>query len=225
MTAADAIKLVDPTAKVYEWGRKESGLGYWVAGNGWETGITYSADRAWELATAIVAVFAVKETAQNRPHHYFAPPSAAAAPGADTSGQRRNCCRLRFVQTAYLERRGSQAQHESECATMIRRFRPRRLTITEAAVEKVMPMVPAVPMVHSPQTLFAWDALRLVQMCCAESKGQYLCIHCGLLSADPTEPTNHSAACPCRAVLEDVRGFVTREDKGTVSTFPVMNDL
>ena len=95
---------------------------------------------------------------------------------------------------------------------MIRCFRPRRLTITEAAVEKVMPMVPPAPMVHSPQTLFAWDALRLVQMCCAESNGQHLCIHCGLLSADPTEPTNHSADCPCRAVLEDVRGFVTREE-------------
>jgi hypothetical protein len=50
MTIRDTVKLVDPTSKVCTWGNELDGQGYWVKGNGWETKITYSEERAWELA-------------------------------------------------------------------------------------------------------------------------------------------------------------------------------
>lgn len=55
MTIQDAVKLVDETAKVCIWGNERDGQGYWIKGSGWETKITYSVDRAWELAGEIIS--------------------------------------------------------------------------------------------------------------------------------------------------------------------------
>lgn len=54
MTAAGSIKLIDPNATVREWGNKRDGLGFYIKGTGWETKITYSIDRAWELAVDLL---------------------------------------------------------------------------------------------------------------------------------------------------------------------------
>ena len=54
MTTAGSIKLIDPNATVCEWGNKRDGLGYWIKGTGWETKITYSIERAWELAAELL---------------------------------------------------------------------------------------------------------------------------------------------------------------------------
>jgi hypothetical protein len=51
MTAAGSIKLIDPDASVCEWA---NGDGYWIKGTGWETKITYSIERAWELAVELL---------------------------------------------------------------------------------------------------------------------------------------------------------------------------
>lgn len=50
MTREDAVKLIDPTAQLNTWGNPKDGVGYWVKGSGWETKITYSAERAWDIA-------------------------------------------------------------------------------------------------------------------------------------------------------------------------------
>ena len=55
MTVQDTVTLVDGTAKVCIWGNERDGQGYWIKGNGWETKITWSIDKAWELAETIIA--------------------------------------------------------------------------------------------------------------------------------------------------------------------------
>ena len=47
MTIQEAVKMVDETAEMMTWDN-----GFWIKGNGWETKITYSEQRAWELAEA-----------------------------------------------------------------------------------------------------------------------------------------------------------------------------
>ena len=56
LNAQQIVKLVDETAKCCPWGSE----GYWVKGSGWETKITYSEQRAWELAVEAVASLAVR---------------------------------------------------------------------------------------------------------------------------------------------------------------------
>jgi hypothetical protein len=54
MAHKDEVLLLDPTAQLKVWGSPNIptiGQGFWVKGNGWETKITYSEDRAWELAS------------------------------------------------------------------------------------------------------------------------------------------------------------------------------
>ena len=51
MTIQEAVKMIDPTAKFYNWSEGSTG---WIKGNGWETKITYSEQRAWELAEEII---------------------------------------------------------------------------------------------------------------------------------------------------------------------------
>jgi hypothetical protein len=48
------VLAIDPTAKLIKW-NGDSPKGYWVSGNGWETKVTYSEARAWELAYAEVS--------------------------------------------------------------------------------------------------------------------------------------------------------------------------
>jgi hypothetical protein len=50
VTRKEAVNLIDPTAKLNTWSSPKDGVGYWVKGNGWETKVTYSEDRAWEIA-------------------------------------------------------------------------------------------------------------------------------------------------------------------------------
>lgn len=52
MTSKEAVRLIDPTAKFSQWSTEKAG---WVHGNGWETKITYSEQRAWELAIEEIA--------------------------------------------------------------------------------------------------------------------------------------------------------------------------
>lgn len=61
MTLADTIQIVDPAAKFHRW-MTEGNCG-WVAGTGWETKLTYSEARAWELAAEIVATRAFIQSA------------------------------------------------------------------------------------------------------------------------------------------------------------------
>jgi hypothetical protein len=49
MTIQDAVQMVDPKAELRPFGE-----GYWVRGNGWETKITCSAEKAWKLAQDFV---------------------------------------------------------------------------------------------------------------------------------------------------------------------------
>ena len=49
MNRKEAVQLIDPTAQLQTWdgpGHK----GFWVKGNGWETKVTYSETRAWDIA-------------------------------------------------------------------------------------------------------------------------------------------------------------------------------
>ena len=55
MTTTNAVHLIDPTARLCLWGSPANGEGYWIKGAGWETKITYSPARAWELAVEILA--------------------------------------------------------------------------------------------------------------------------------------------------------------------------
>jgi hypothetical protein len=55
MTIRDTVKLVDGTAKVMIWGNECEGQGYAIKGDGWETKIAYSEERAWELAEEIIS--------------------------------------------------------------------------------------------------------------------------------------------------------------------------
>jgi hypothetical protein len=57
MTAVESVKLIDPKAQVFQW----SDCGFWAKGTGWETKITYSIERAWELAVEMVASLAPQE--------------------------------------------------------------------------------------------------------------------------------------------------------------------
>jgi hypothetical protein len=59
MTTTNAVHLIDPTARVCTWGSERDGLAYWVKGAGWETKLTYSPERAWELAVEILAAMTV----------------------------------------------------------------------------------------------------------------------------------------------------------------------
>lgn len=49
MTSKERVLLIDPTAQLKTW-EGTGNKGYWVTGNGWETKVAYSEDRAWELA-------------------------------------------------------------------------------------------------------------------------------------------------------------------------------
>jgi hypothetical protein len=55
MTNQEAVLLADPTAKLNVWFSPGERRGFWVQGSDWETKVTYSEPRAWELAVAEVA--------------------------------------------------------------------------------------------------------------------------------------------------------------------------
>lgn len=50
MNLKESVLSIDPTAKLNVWGEGSPNPGYWVKGEDWETKVTYSEDRAWELA-------------------------------------------------------------------------------------------------------------------------------------------------------------------------------
>ena len=54
MTNQEQVLSRDNQAKAHIWGSLNNIEGWWVKGRGWETKITYSEDRAWELALAEV---------------------------------------------------------------------------------------------------------------------------------------------------------------------------
>jgi len=60
MSAQDSVLLIDSTAQIRKWGKPGTRQGFWVMGNGWETKITYSENRAWELAEVVVKAQASK---------------------------------------------------------------------------------------------------------------------------------------------------------------------
>lgn len=62
MTNMEAVKLIDETARFFIWGGPNDKTG-WVKGNGWETKITYSEDRAWQAAVELIAALPAKEAA------------------------------------------------------------------------------------------------------------------------------------------------------------------
>ena len=63
LNAKQIVELVDETAKAHVWGDRE---GFWIKGKGWETKITYSETRAWELAVETIATRTVAVTDEAR---------------------------------------------------------------------------------------------------------------------------------------------------------------
>jgi hypothetical protein len=55
MTNQEFVLQHNPTAKLNIWGGPGPGQGFWVSGPGLETKVTYSAERAWELAAYVVS--------------------------------------------------------------------------------------------------------------------------------------------------------------------------
>lgn len=51
----DAVLVLDPTAELNSWETSNENTMYWVAGEGWETKLAYSEDRAWDLAILAVS--------------------------------------------------------------------------------------------------------------------------------------------------------------------------
>lgn len=50
MSRKAAVLLIDPTAHIQSWEEPKGRVSFWVKGSGWETKLTYSASRAWDLA-------------------------------------------------------------------------------------------------------------------------------------------------------------------------------
>lgn len=50
MNRQQAALLIDPTAKLLTWESPAGQMSFWVKGNGWETKLTFSEARAWEIA-------------------------------------------------------------------------------------------------------------------------------------------------------------------------------
>lgn len=55
MNYKESTLYLDKTAQLQIWEDRPGRKGYWVTGDGWETKVTYSEERAWELAYAQVA--------------------------------------------------------------------------------------------------------------------------------------------------------------------------
>jgi len=50
MNREQAVNLIDPTAKLLTWESPSGVTSFWVKGAGWETKLTFSEARAWEIA-------------------------------------------------------------------------------------------------------------------------------------------------------------------------------